>query len=294
MSFIKYEIFFEVARKKSFAKAAESMNLTPSAISHSISGLEKDLGFPFFTRSRAGVTITKEGQQMLTHVEEILRNEAAMHEEASKINGLTKGTVTIGTFCSVLINWFPNILTSFQNKYPGINVKIKQGDYEDAENLVESGEAEIGFTTINEKNVFDETPVYHDRLLCVVPSYMHPKNGESFTIDEIKNQELILRRTGYNKDLEAFLKTNYKTYDARYQLDDDRAIFVMVEKGLGISILPELTLGRIAFDVNIYPFEPAEYRQIIMITKKHQTLPPAASELKNHILTFIESENAKI
>ena len=90
-----YEIFHEVARQKSFVRAAEALLLTPSAISHSIAGLEHEFGFPLFTRNKKGVVITEAGKEMLVRVEEILRSERLMREEAAEIAGLARGSVNL-------------------------------------------------------------------------------------------------------------------------------------------------------------------------------------------------------
>ncbi|MCI2062987.1 MAG: LysR family transcriptional regulator [Eubacteriaceae bacterium] len=289
MAYVSYEIFYEVARQNSFIRAAEVLNLTPSAVSHSIASLEAELGFPLFIRSKAGVSITKEGAKMLEHVCEILRSEELMHEEASQINGLTRGKVTIGTFSSIIVNWLPGMISGFGEKYPGIEIDVLQGDYDDVQHWVQSGDAEIGFSTPQTGGMFRETQIYRDRLLCVTPPGFRPENGRFLTIDEIRKQKMILRRKGYNRDLEDFLNKNFgPSYRSHYQCDDDQSIYAMIESGMGISILPELTLKRIAFDVSIWPFEPEEYRRIVMITQKHRALSPATSALVQHILDWLE------
>ena len=54
MTILAYQVFDAVVKERSFQKAAEAMNLTPSAISHTISSMEKELGFPLFVRSKQG------------------------------------------------------------------------------------------------------------------------------------------------------------------------------------------------------------------------------------------------
>lgn len=62
MTNFSYEVFSEVARQKTFIAAAKQLQVTPSAISHSINSLEKELGFSLFVRSRSGVRLTPNGQ----------------------------------------------------------------------------------------------------------------------------------------------------------------------------------------------------------------------------------------
>ena len=61
MTLLSYQIFKTVAEAGSFHKAADLIGLTPSAISHAVSSMEKELGFSIFTRKKAGVTLTSYG-----------------------------------------------------------------------------------------------------------------------------------------------------------------------------------------------------------------------------------------
>ncbi|WP_252898093.1 LysR family transcriptional regulator [Lysinibacillus sphaericus] len=72
MSLVKYEILTKVAEVASFTKAADALGLTQSAVSHAVSSLEKEFGFALIHRSRAGVTLTSEGQTMLRAMRQVL------------------------------------------------------------------------------------------------------------------------------------------------------------------------------------------------------------------------------
>ena len=80
MTNFSYEVFSEVARQKTFIAAAKQLQVTPSAISHSINSLEKDLGFSLFVRSRSGVRLTPNGQRVLPLIQDILNAEATLNE----------------------------------------------------------------------------------------------------------------------------------------------------------------------------------------------------------------------
>ena len=58
MTLLSCLIFSTIAQEGSFARAAEQLHLTPSAISHAVAGMESECGFPLFTRTKSGVTMT--------------------------------------------------------------------------------------------------------------------------------------------------------------------------------------------------------------------------------------------
>lgn len=167
MSLESYRIFNAVIKYQSFIRAAEVVNLTPSAVSRSISSLENTLGFQLFIRSRKGVQLTREGEMILPSVQAIISADEQLQQIASEINGLERGTVVLGTFSSVCNNWIPTIVQSFKNLYPQINVHIMQGDYSDVVYWASNGIIDLGFASLPIDEDLFSTPLVKDRLLCV-------------------------------------------------------------------------------------------------------------------------------
>ena len=75
MTLLTYQVFQTAANIGSFHKAADILGLTPSAISHTISSKEKELGFSVLTRSKTGITLTNYGEHLLPYVNALLNSE---------------------------------------------------------------------------------------------------------------------------------------------------------------------------------------------------------------------------
>ena len=101
MTLLGYQIFFTVAKEKSFQKAASLLNMTPSAISHAISSMEKELGFSLFIRSKTGTVLTSNGEAIYPHVLEILNSNEYLLQSVAQLKGLQAGTIKVGCFNSV-------------------------------------------------------------------------------------------------------------------------------------------------------------------------------------------------
>ena len=110
MNIQKYQAFITVVEQGSLTKAAEELGCTQSAVSHSISGLEEELGFALLKRSRAGIRLTGEGERMISPVRDLLGSAERLKQTASSIRGLESGTVRIGAFTSVAVHWLPAVL----------------------------------------------------------------------------------------------------------------------------------------------------------------------------------------
>ena len=122
MTLLTYQVFKTIADVGSFHKAADILGLTPSAISHAISSMENELGFSVLTRSKAGVSLTNYGEQLLPYVNAVLNCDESLKQEIAELNGLKQGKVKIGVFSSVCTNWLPEILHSFKKKYTEIGL----------------------------------------------------------------------------------------------------------------------------------------------------------------------------
>lgn len=288
MSLESYKIFNAVVKYQSFIRASEVVNLTPSAISRSIASLENTLGFQLFIRSRKGVQLTREGQIILPSVQAIISSDEQLQQIASEINGLERGTVVLGTFSSVCNNWIPTIVQSFKKLYPRINVHIMQGDYSDVVYWTSNGIIDLGFASLPVHEDLFSTPLINDRLLCVTPRNFVPPNADWVTINDIQNQPFVIQREGYNADTLSLIKKYKLSIQPEYFIDDDQSILALVESGLGISIMPELILKKVSYNINVFPLEPNEFRTIGLIAQPKQLLSPATKKMYDHIIFLTE------
>ncbi len=136
MSLVKFDIFNKVVELGSLTKAGEELSLSQSAVSHAIASLESEWGFSILNRGRAGITLTSNGERVLRYVREILKWNNEMVQEIADINGLEIGTIRIGTFSSVSVQWLPEILKEFSNHYPSIDIELFEGDYDEIEEWI--------------------------------------------------------------------------------------------------------------------------------------------------------------
>lgn len=288
MSLDAYKIFDAVVKYQSFIRAAEIVNLTPSAVSRSIASLENILGFQLFIRSRKGVQLTREGENIIPSIRAIINAEEQLKQVASEINGLERGTVVLGAFSSVCNNWIPTIVQSFKKLYPQINIHIMQGDYNDVVYWALNGIIDLGFASLPVDEGLFSTPLMKDRLLCVTPKNFSPKNSKYVTVEDIQNHPFVIQREGYNADTVALIKKYKLSIQPEFFIDDDQSILALVESGLGISIMPELILKKVSYNINVFPLEPNEFRTIGLIAQQKQLLSPATKKMYDHIIAITD------
>lgn len=288
MSLFAFRVFVAVVENASFVKAAESIHLTPSAISHSIAKLEEDFQLNLFTRNRLGAQLTADGEKLYPHVLSVLNAYERLSQEVSQIKGLTTGTVRIGVFHSVCLNWIPDIVHSFRERHPGVEINISQGNYYDVLNWLSSGYTDLGFISLTGSTKgLSCVPLFRDRLMCVTPKDYRPPNASYMTIDDILANKIIWQQSGDDFEVNAMLSgQGGLSMHHKSTVQYDHAIVALAEAGLGIGVIPELVLQGISHGAAVYPVEPARYRTIAIASLENRPKSQAAEAMLTHIINF--------
>ncbi|GEK29398.1 LysR family transcriptional regulator [Furfurilactobacillus siliginis] len=288
-----YLVFATVVEKHTFLAAAEALRITPSAVSHSISQLEDQLGFPLFIRSRTGATLTIDGQSVYPIIQDILNSELRLRQEAANINGLTQGNINIGAFSSVLLNWLPAIIREFHASYPDVNVSVYQGSFNDIAERVRLGTLDVGFSALPITENVQLHPLIKDEVFCITPRDFTPKNGHVITNADVANHTFILQQSDYDRDTKLTLDRYDVTPNSLYYSIDDASIISMVEAGLGFGVLPNLALKRITGNVNIYPFDEPHYRTLCVVANNSLATAPTTTRMLSVIRQNLSKQYGK-
>lgn len=289
MTLLAYQIFQTVVEQGSFQRAAEVLNLTPSAISHAISSAEKELGFPLFNRNKTGVTLTGYGENLQPYILTVLNSDAKLQQAILEFNGLTHGSIKIGTFSSVCNSFIPELVTSFSKLHPNIEIKIYQGTYDDVYSWIKTGVVDLGFLSESSCKDLTITPLYKDELLCIVPKSFRTKHKKYIGLEELMYENFVSQREGTDADIQNFFKKHNLTIHSSCHVADDLSTIAMVTAGLGICIMPRLVMQNIPYEVDMYSFNPAEFRTIGICFQNKNLMAPAVKSMYKHITKYFSS-----
>ncbi|SDK13090.1 LysR family transcriptional regulator [Natronincola ferrireducens] len=290
MSLLKYGIFSTTVELGSLTRAAEALNLTQSGISHAISSLELEFGFPLLIRNRSGISLTSNGEYLLKYIHEILQLDEQLKQEVAAINGLQVGTVRIGTFTSVSTQWLPGVIKEFQNNYPSIHIKLLEGDYDEINYWIANGAVDFGFMVLAANKSFDFIPLKKDKMVCILP-HQHPLGcRDLIDFREIKDEPFIMPKWGKNHDVRQILKVNKIIPNIRYEVLEEQAIIAMVQKDLGISILPEMAIPNLQSNICSVNLKGSHYRTIGIAAYSLQNLSNASQKFVNHLRAWLEEQ----
>lgn len=286
---LKYLAFVRTVEKGSFTKAAEDLHYAQSSISKMIAGLENEWGMTLLERSKSGVCLTSAGEQLLPFLRKALEGYNELEGQICRMRGLEIGVVRIGTFSSVAINWLPNVFSKLQKDYPGIGYEMLLGDYNEVEHWIDGGRVDCGFLRLPTAYDFDTIPLTQDEYKVVLPVGHPLAEKETIPVSVLNDQPFLLLEHGGKTEVFDLLSAYRVTPDIRFTTWEDFAIMAMVEKGMGIGILPDLILKRVPYRIEVRSLTEPYYRSIGLAMKNREHLTPAVQKFVEY-LRFRETE----
>ena len=279
---LKYLAFVKTVETGSFTRAARELDYAQSSVSKMVADLEREWDMTLLQRSKSGVRLTSAGEQVLPFLRKALRDQEALEGQISRMNGIETGVVRIGTFSSVAIHWLPDLLSKLQENYPGIEYELLLGDYEEVERWIDEGRVDCGFLRLPTRAKFDALPLGRDEYKAVLPEGHPLARQETVAAEDLNGLPFLLLEHGGKTEVSDLLERRRVHPDIRFTTWEDFAIMAMVEKGMGVSILPDMILRRIPYQIEIRPLREPYYRTIGLAMKDRTQLTPAAR-------TFLES-----
>ena len=267
----------------SFTRAADALNYTQSGISRMISDLESEWGISLFERGRMGISLTSEGLKILPQLQRICSEHEILTTQIGELQNLQTGIIRIGTFSSVATHWLPNMIKFFKKDYPGIDFELLLGDYTEIEKWILEGRVDFGFLRLPTNTQLETVFLEQDRLLVVLPQDHPLAHSDTFPIDELLNSPFMLLEKGAKAEIAEIFEKHKISPQISFTTWDDYAIMSMVENGLGISILPELILNRIPYQLIAKELEVPAYRNIGIAMREQKFLSLAAKSFLEYL-----------
>ncbi|OUM03926.1 LysR family transcriptional regulator [Variovorax sp. JS1663] len=252
--------FVAVVAHGSMAEAARRLNLTPAAVGQQVRALEREMGTALVRRTGRTVTPTEAGDRIVERARELLGQVADLRSLAN--DATLSGDLRLGAGTNALLGMVPDILAGLVKRYPAVNVFVQPGYSVDMHPAVQRGELDAAIVL--------ESPVAlpkalgwqllrEEPLVVLAPAKWAHADPHAL----LSTQPLIrYDRTQWGgRQAEQYLRKAGIKPRERFELNALGAIAVMVDRGLGVSLVPDWTrpwpeglrLARIPLPL---PFEP--------------------------------------
>lgn len=280
-----YKIFYETARHSSFSTAAKELYISQSAISQCIHQLENDLNAQLFTRSRRGVTLTKEGLLLFQKVESAIQSIEQGETLLARLHHLDSGSLVIAAADTITSHYLLPYLEKFHELYPGIRIEMANSYSHHMLQLVKEGKAELAFVNLpvsDDELCIEPCLEIHDIFICGAEHNLRP----CYTWEEIAKEPLILLET--NSTSRNFLDKEFKkkhiNLKPQIEIAAHELLIRFASIHLGVSCVVKefskdsLEAGNV-YEMNLNP--PLPHRNIGFAYLKHNPLSkPAEAFLK--------------
>lgn len=249
MNFEQLEYIKEVVETKSMSIAAQNLHVTQSAISQSISLLEKEFGVQLFKRSRNGTIPTEEGKNVITKVLEILKKADELKEEIQSLTSSYNGELKIATVPSIFMTYLPKALYKFKKDFPQIKVTIMELENKEVIEEVNQDRIDLGlialFNSVEHK--FPEHISIHSfpsqgTFNVIVPKDSILALSKELQLMDIREYPFVIYgKNFYNNLIEDFEK-QYGPLNVIFKSTNSEVIKKSVSEGVGISLFSSLML----------------------------------------------------
>lgn len=263
-----------IAESKNISKAAKKLFISQPSLSQALLRIEDEIGVPLFTRHHDGVKLTYVGEKYYIVAKEILDIYNDFLAEVNYIDDLKSGRLNLGIASFMGSFLLPKIIPDFIDKYPNIEIFIKEDYTANLENMV--ADASIDFAILHTNKISDDSLLNYDILhkdsfVIVTEKDHHLKsiakdNGEnnikSIKIEDIVNEEFIVLNQGqgirkvfnafcHEADLDPQIILTTKNFETAKKL---------VSQGYGITLLPiqYTKMFDDGYDVEIYNLQDSE------------------------------------
>lgn len=273
-----------VASEGTFARAAERLGYTQSAVSQQIAALERAVGEQVFDRPGGprSVELTPFGSELLRGARDLLARISALADDLDRFRAGHTGRLTIGTFQSVSSAVLPMVLGRFRAGHPDVEVQLLETDLdEQLEEHLERGQTEVSFV-VGEVDPPEQSG-FESRLLLTDPFVLIARPGQfpagPVSVDAFADEPLIGQHPNSCQLLnEAGLRSAGLDPSYVFRSNDNGTVAAMVRAGMGVAVMPLLCTEPEDPRTELHPLvPPIPGRHVSIAWRAGRTLSPAAS-----------------
>jgi DNA-binding transcriptional LysR family regulator len=277
INFELYKIFYQAATAASFSEAATKLYISQSAVSQAIKNLEEKLGVQLFLRQTRHLKLTREGELLLTHIEQAYNFIKVAEMKIAEIQNLERGEIRIGASDTVCKYFLLPFLEQFSCCYPKIKIQFLNRTSPQIIEALKNGVIDFGIVTLPvtaENLEVSELTTVTD--IFVATDKFAGLNRGNITWEELAGYPILLleKNSATRRNLDHFLQQQGIEMIPEIELENVDLLVEFAKIGLGIAhvmkecVLDDLSQGRL-FAVKT----PAELppRRLGLIT--HQNVP---------------------
>jgi DNA-binding transcriptional LysR family regulator len=257
-----------VSEHGSFSAAAEALSYTQPAISQQIAALEKQAGTTLVDRGSRGVTLTEAGQTLVEHAEVVLARLSAAEAELEAMRGVRGGRVRLSSFPTAGASLLPPAIALFTSRHPDVELTFVEEEPEDAVRMLRAAELEVAmvfeYRDLSQPEfdrLYEGVELRHlldDPMYIAVPRDHPGARKQHVRLEDFADDIWIQNDTRGpcgRLHLAACVAAGFEP-KIGYESDDYNVVQGLIAAGVGISLLPALSLTNVRDDIVVRSLGP--------------------------------------
>ena len=277
------------------ARAADMLNMTQSALSHQVKGLEDQAGIELFVRRSKPLKLSAAGQRMLRLAERILPEIDALEDEFRNLRSGKTGRLHIAIECHACFEWLFPVLEQFRHAWPEVDVDIRAGLAFEALPALAREEVDLVISSDPAKLpgiVFNPLFDYHPMFVAAAVNPLAAK--EEIDAEDFRDQTLITYPVARDRlDVFTELLTPAKVEPrAQRQVELTAVILMLVGSNRGVAVLPDWVLREVKSNADyvMRPLKGRPVKRLYAATREEDATRPFMA----HVLRLGRSEPVKL
>ncbi len=285
--------FLMVTQERSFTKAAQRLNVTQSALTAAIKGLETELGLRLFDRTTRVVEPTIHGERFAAVAERLLEDLSRSVDDLRASAARQHGLVVIGATATTISYLLVPALSDLATRYPGIRVRLTEELTEGAVQRVRNGEIDLALTTVERAETdVDAVPILEDHFeLVCAPGHPLASGTKDLPWSVFNEYDRVglSWQSGIRGLVDRDDGARIAVQDLRYEVSSVAGLKSMIASDLGIAAVPGLIAREMSeFGIVRRPLQSKLSRTVSLAIRPGRSPTPAASAVVAAALRRLE------
>lgn len=192
----RLKVFYTVANRLSFTKAANELNISQPAVTKHIKEIENQLNTKLFDRKGTTIQLTESGKILFVYAEKSRQLYRDLEFAISQLNKQERGKLKIGASTTIAQYILPEILAKFNSYYKDINIELVTHNSEDIAVLLKNGKIDLGIVEGESKSSYFDYQKFKRDEIVLVGQANHSLVNKNFKITDLYDIDLIVREQG--------------------------------------------------------------------------------------------------
>lgn len=287
----KIRILLTALESGSLTRAGSILGYSQPGLTQMMKSLEEEVGFPLLIKTNRGVEPTEAAKELMPTMRQLINDEEKLSQEIAEIRGMYKGTIRIGSYTSTSIHWLPQVVEYFKDNFPEVELRVQECGQDDMVRDLKERKIDLALMSRPEKTAIEFIPLMEDPIVVVYSSAYDLSSYDCVPVEKLRDHMLLMTDETYDRDVRRVFEQAGFEPKVKYTFKDDFAVLSMVQRGVGIAILPRLIAESFPGSYEYRVIEPVTCRTLGIGINSIDELGPLPRFLIQYIKDNIPQKN---